>query len=102
MFSGKRSCCKCGDGDLGSNRKNPGITVRKISFQQLIVELASEGAFFYVLHEKGRDRWSSKMIPYLSSDVLATIVGSASAIGKLLNIEILLIRGCRNEIQSSD
>ena len=40
---------------LAMKRKNPGITVRAISFQQLIEELASEGAFFYVLHEKGRD-----------------------------------------------
>ncbi|RZN44075.1 MAG: tRNA (pseudouridine(54)-N(1))-methyltransferase TrmY [Methanophagales archaeon ANME-1-THS] len=40
---------------LAAKRKNPGITVRTISFQQLIEELASRGAFFYILHEKGRD-----------------------------------------------
>ncbi|MCW3132964.1 MAG: tRNA (pseudouridine(54)-N(1))-methyltransferase TrmY [Methanophagales archaeon] len=41
---------------LARKRKNPGITIRKLSFQQLIEELASsEGNFFYILHEKGRD-----------------------------------------------
>ena len=40
---------------LASKRKNPGIRIRKISFQQLIEELASEGTFFYILHEKGTD-----------------------------------------------
>ena len=35
--------------------KNPGIRVRRLSFQQLISELASDGKFFYIIHEKGRD-----------------------------------------------
>ena len=35
--------------------KNPGIRVRKLSFQQLIAELAADGRFFYIVHEKGRD-----------------------------------------------
>jgi tRNA (pseudouridine54-N1)-methyltransferase len=40
---------------LASKRRNPGIRVRKISFQQLIEELAAEeGSLFYILHEKGR------------------------------------------------
>jgi tRNA (pseudouridine54-N1)-methyltransferase len=40
---------------LANKRRNPGIRVRKISFQQLIEELAAEeGSFFYILHEKGR------------------------------------------------
>ncbi len=40
---------------LVREKRNQGINVRKISFQQLIEELAAEGAFFYLLHEKGRD-----------------------------------------------
>ncbi|MCW3129084.1 MAG: tRNA (pseudouridine(54)-N(1))-methyltransferase TrmY [Methanophagales archaeon] len=40
---------------LARKRKNPGINIRKLSFQQLVEELASEGNIFYVLHEKGRD-----------------------------------------------
>lgn len=40
---------------LAREKRNQGITVRKISFQQLIEELAAEGVFFYLLHEKGRD-----------------------------------------------
>ncbi|MEA1957523.1 MAG: tRNA (pseudouridine(54)-N(1))-methyltransferase TrmY [Euryarchaeota archaeon] len=40
---------------LASKKRNPGIHIRKISFQQLIGELASEGNFFYILHEKGGD-----------------------------------------------
>jgi tRNA (pseudouridine54-N1)-methyltransferase len=40
---------------LANKRRNPGIRIRRISFQQLIAELASEGAFFYVLHEDGRE-----------------------------------------------
>jgi tRNA (pseudouridine54-N1)-methyltransferase len=40
---------------LSNKRRNPGIRIRRISFQQLIAELASEGAFFYVLHEDGRE-----------------------------------------------
>jgi tRNA (pseudouridine54-N1)-methyltransferase len=39
---------------LARKRQNPGIHIRKISFQQLIEELESEGMFFYILHEKGR------------------------------------------------
>jgi tRNA (pseudouridine54-N1)-methyltransferase len=39
---------------LARKQRNPGIVLRKISFQQLIEELADEGTFFYVLHEKGR------------------------------------------------
>ena len=39
---------------LANKRRNPGIRMRKISFKQLITELASEGAFFYLLHENGR------------------------------------------------
>jgi len=38
-----------------SSKKNPGITIRRIGFQTLIDELAAEGAFFYILHEKGAD-----------------------------------------------
>jgi len=40
---------------LARKRKNPGINIRKLSFQQLVEEIASEGNIFYVLHEKGRD-----------------------------------------------
>ncbi len=40
---------------LASKRKNPGINIRKLSFQQLVEELVSEGNFFYILHEQGRD-----------------------------------------------
>lgn len=40
---------------LAAKRKNPGITIRAISFQQLVEELASSGRFFYVLHERGQD-----------------------------------------------
>jgi len=40
---------------LARKRKNPGIRIHKISFQQLIEELASEGKFFYILDEKGTD-----------------------------------------------
>ncbi|MGB2841705.1 MAG: tRNA (pseudouridine(54)-N(1))-methyltransferase TrmY [Halobacteriota archaeon] len=40
---------------LAKKRKNPGISIRKLSFQQLVEELASEGNFFYILHEQGRD-----------------------------------------------
>ncbi len=39
-----------------SKGKNPGIRVRhRQSFQELISELAADGRFFYVLHEKGKD-----------------------------------------------
>ncbi|MBC8520699.1 MAG: tRNA (pseudouridine(54)-N(1))-methyltransferase TrmY [Methanomicrobia archaeon] len=40
---------------LAKKRKNPGIIMRKLSFQQLVEELASDGNFFYILHEQGRD-----------------------------------------------
>jgi len=40
---------------LAKKRKNPGINIRKLSFQQLVEELASDGNFFYILHEQGRD-----------------------------------------------
>ncbi|MGB2728591.1 MAG: tRNA (pseudouridine(54)-N(1))-methyltransferase TrmY [Halobacteriota archaeon] len=40
---------------LAKKRKNPGISIRKLSFQQLVEELASAGNFFYILHEQGRD-----------------------------------------------
>ena len=40
---------------LARKRKNPGIRIRRIGFQQLIEELASEGTFFYILDEKGTD-----------------------------------------------
>ncbi len=40
---------------LASKRRNPGINIRKLSFQQLVEELVSEGNFFYILHEQGRD-----------------------------------------------
>jgi len=40
---------------LARKRKNPGISIRKLSFQQLIEQLAEEGSFFYILHEKGTD-----------------------------------------------
>lgn len=40
---------------LAGKRRNPGISIRKIGFPQLISELASEGLFFYVLDEEGRD-----------------------------------------------
>jgi len=40
---------------LAKKRKNPGINIRKLSFQQLVEELASAGNFFYILHEQGRD-----------------------------------------------
>jgi tRNA (pseudouridine54-N1)-methyltransferase len=39
---------------LARKQRNPGIVLRKISFQHLIEEFAAEGTFFYVLHEKGR------------------------------------------------
>ena len=38
-----------------SGRKaNPGITVKKRGFQELVKELEAEGKFFYVMHERGR------------------------------------------------
>ncbi|MHC1635650.1 MAG: tRNA (pseudouridine(54)-N(1))-methyltransferase TrmY [Candidatus Methanospirareceae archaeon] len=40
---------------LAGSARNPGIKVRRMSFQELIEELASKGRFFYILHEKGRD-----------------------------------------------
>ncbi|MCK4475481.1 MAG: tRNA (pseudouridine(54)-N(1))-methyltransferase TrmY [Methanophagales archaeon] len=40
---------------LAMKRKNPGISIRKLNFQQLVEELASEGNIFYILHEKGTD-----------------------------------------------
>lgn len=40
---------------LARKRKNPGINIRKLSFQQLVEEIAPEGNIFYVLHEKGKD-----------------------------------------------
>lgn len=40
---------------LAKKRKNPGINIRKLRFQQLVEELASAGNFFYILHEQGRD-----------------------------------------------
>ncbi len=45
---------------------NPGIRVRKLSFQQLIAELASDGRFFYILHERGRD--IREVLPALKED----------------------------------
>jgi tRNA (pseudouridine54-N1)-methyltransferase len=39
---------------VGQKRTNPGIQVRRTSFQELIQERAAEGAFFYILHERGR------------------------------------------------
>lgn len=39
---------------LGQKRTNPGIHVRALSFQELIKERAADGAFFYLLHERGR------------------------------------------------
>ncbi len=38
-----------------SKGRNPGIRVRRQSFQELISELAAKGRFFYILHEKGKD-----------------------------------------------
>jgi tRNA (pseudouridine54-N1)-methyltransferase len=38
---------------MAGSRRNPGIRVRSIGFQQLIEELAGDGTFFYVLHEEG-------------------------------------------------
>ena len=38
---------------LTSKRRNPGINIRQLGFQQLVEELASEGNIFYILHEKG-------------------------------------------------
>ncbi|HID20066.1 MAG TPA: tRNA (pseudouridine(54)-N(1))-methyltransferase TrmY [Methanophagales archaeon] len=46
---------------LASKRKNPGISIRKLSFQQLIEKLASEGNAFYILNEKGIDIDSVKL-----------------------------------------
>ena len=40
---------------LAMKRRNPGIRIRNLSFQQLVAKLASEGSFFYLLHEKGRN-----------------------------------------------
>jgi tRNA (pseudouridine54-N1)-methyltransferase len=40
---------------LALKRKNPGISIRKLSFQQLIEQLAAGGKMFYILHEKGTD-----------------------------------------------
>lgn len=40
---------------LALKRQNPGIKLRKLSFQELIAELASDGKFFYILDEKGTD-----------------------------------------------
>lgn len=42
-------------GVLALKRKNPGIKIRKLSFQQLIEELAAGGKALYTLHEKGTD-----------------------------------------------
>jgi tRNA (pseudouridine54-N1)-methyltransferase len=42
-------------------KKNPGIRIRKLSFQQLIEKLASEGNAFYILNEKGIDIGSVKL-----------------------------------------
>jgi tRNA (pseudouridine54-N1)-methyltransferase len=39
---------------MGQKRTNPGIRVRELSFQELIQERAADGAFFYLLHERGR------------------------------------------------
>ena len=46
---------------LARKRKNPGISIRKLSFQPLVEELASEGNFFYILHEKGRNISEEKL-----------------------------------------
>lgn len=46
---------------LAMKRKNPGISIRKLSFQQLVEELASDGSFFYILHEKCRDISEEKL-----------------------------------------
>ncbi len=35
--------------------RTPGIRIRKLCFQELIAELASDGKFFYILDEKGTD-----------------------------------------------
>lgn len=40
---------------LAAKRDNPGIFIRKISFQQLIRQLAEEGCLFYILQENGTD-----------------------------------------------
>jgi len=40
---------------LASKKRNHGIHIRQISFQQLIAELASGENFFYILHEKRGD-----------------------------------------------
>lgn len=46
---------------LASKRQNPGINVRKLSFQHLIEILASEGNSFYLLHEQGIKMGSVKL-----------------------------------------
>ncbi|HDS45208.1 MAG TPA: tRNA (pseudouridine(54)-N(1))-methyltransferase TrmY [Methanomicrobia archaeon] len=40
---------------LAGTRRNPGIRVRTIGFQELIEELAGDGTFFYVVHENGTE-----------------------------------------------
>jgi tRNA (pseudouridine54-N1)-methyltransferase len=46
---------------LALKRKNPGISIRKLSFQQLIEKLASGRNAFYILTEKGIDIGSVKL-----------------------------------------
>jgi tRNA (pseudouridine54-N1)-methyltransferase len=40
---------------IGEQATNPGITKRKIGFEDLIRELANQEKNFYILHEKGKD-----------------------------------------------
>ena len=40
---------------LAGTRRNPGIRVRDLRFQELIEELADDGTFFYILHEEGNE-----------------------------------------------
>lgn len=60
---------------LSGKRKNPGIIIRKISFQQLIEELASEGTIFYILDEKGTDIARAKELREDSVFVLGDHLG---------------------------
>ncbi len=60
---------------LSRKRWNPGIIIRKISFQQLIEELASEGTFIYILDEKGTDMARLKKLKEDSVFVLGDHLG---------------------------
>ena len=60
---------------LAKKRRNPGIIIRKISFQQLIEELASEGKFIYILDEKGTDMARLKKLKEDSVFVLGDHLG---------------------------